>query len=495
MINNILDYIFIGRAVDGGKGSGNFGHKGRPGERGGSGKGGGKHYKGAFKHLKAPQIASRLKQATSSDEAKKWLSESNSTHIAWADGYQPAAGSKTAYKHYSWQGDRKMNALLRGGGVGSSYLDDMKAEEPLIRKEIDKITTDIAKHKTDKDVVLFRGIASQAGALNALGLNINPKDFAVYAGRPEFVDSLVGYTFRDDGFTSTSVSNSGGFMGPVQLEILAPKGTQGTYMAHDSKFPGEREFLLQRGTQFAITSAEYSGGQLKLKATIIDQTPQDIPSEYWTAPNIGGDTVGVKKGYEPPQPLPQPKPKAPPKVKKAAKGESADLTGLSKKLEAQGSYLTAEQITQAYPNIGAFSAKSLSVFRKDARTGKGGSDIADKAMMSLENELLMGHISPKQAADLFDYITHDTPVAVVGYPKSEEDWAFRLKKGMSGAEKSWNLTEPSVKVKVNSLFPDAPLAVKANIADYIEFVATPSINEYIDTYLSNAYKHDYAQSK
>ena len=39
---------FVGKAEeaeDGGPGSGNFGHKGRPGSVGGSGKGGGKHYR------------------------------------------------------------------------------------------------------------------------------------------------------------------------------------------------------------------------------------------------------------------------------------------------------------------------------------------------------------------------------------------------------------------------------------------------------------------
>ena len=47
----IIDKIFIGKAVengaeDGGPGSGNWGHRGRPGLVGGSGKGGGSHYRG-----------------------------------------------------------------------------------------------------------------------------------------------------------------------------------------------------------------------------------------------------------------------------------------------------------------------------------------------------------------------------------------------------------------------------------------------------------------
>lgn len=38
-------FLFLGRTVDGGPGSGNFGHQGRPGEIGGSGKGGGKAFR------------------------------------------------------------------------------------------------------------------------------------------------------------------------------------------------------------------------------------------------------------------------------------------------------------------------------------------------------------------------------------------------------------------------------------------------------------------
>ena len=45
----LIDRIFLRDAVDGGKGSGNFGHKGRPGQVGGSGKGGAKANSSAAK--------------------------------------------------------------------------------------------------------------------------------------------------------------------------------------------------------------------------------------------------------------------------------------------------------------------------------------------------------------------------------------------------------------------------------------------------------------
>lgn len=64
-MKRLIDRIFIGRAVDnalegvdGNKNSGNWGHKGRPGLRGGSGKGGGSHYQGSkFKHASGKDLS------------------------------------------------------------------------------------------------------------------------------------------------------------------------------------------------------------------------------------------------------------------------------------------------------------------------------------------------------------------------------------------------------------------------------------------------------
>jgi hypothetical protein len=81
-------------------------------------------------------------------------------------------------------------------------------------------------------------------------------------------DDLVGQTFTDAGYGSTSALAHRAFSKNVQLRIVAPEGTTGAWLgpttvssggsysggisAHSSEF----EFLLSRGSSFKIVKAE-----------------------------------------------------------------------------------------------------------------------------------------------------------------------------------------------------------------------------------------------
>lgn len=91
---------------DGGPGSGNWGHKGRPGKRGGSGKGGGKTMRsgsrssGYTSFAKAPEfkgIAEKAKASTSSGAFLRSLSESERTAL---QAQHTASGTKEDWDSY-----------------------------------------------------------------------------------------------------------------------------------------------------------------------------------------------------------------------------------------------------------------------------------------------------------------------------------------------------------------------------------------------------------
>lgn len=104
----------------------------------------------------------------------------------------------------------------------------------------------------------------------ALGDSKIPRDVKGYRmmSDPAIFESfergdLVGGTFLDDGFTSTTLSR--GYLGniadytngrPIQATIGVPAGTRGAFLGEASYEPSEREMLLKRGSIFEVTSAE-----------------------------------------------------------------------------------------------------------------------------------------------------------------------------------------------------------------------------------------------
>jgi hypothetical protein len=106
-----------------------------------------------------------------------------------------------------------------------------------------------------------------------------PRDITVHRGADHLgfglksdseIASLVGKTYEDRGFLSTSVGGSAAFGGTVKLTIHAPKGTHAAYVGHGvnhsstgkpiSHFSHENELILAAGTKYKVISAKKGPG-------------------------------------------------------------------------------------------------------------------------------------------------------------------------------------------------------------------------------------------
>lgn len=66
-------------------------------------------------------------------------------------------------------------------------------------------------------------------------------------------DSLVGKTFKDNGFVSTAIVKESSFDHmTVSWEINVPKGANAAYVGKLSHFPDEAELLLNAGQEMII---------------------------------------------------------------------------------------------------------------------------------------------------------------------------------------------------------------------------------------------------
>ena len=80
-------------------------------------------------------------------------------------------------------------------------------------------------------------------------------------------NSLVGKTFEDRAFVSTSVVTP--FDNEVRWEINAPKGSKGGMVNTFSMFP-ENELLLPRNSKFLIKGIEKVDNNIILKMDLIE---------------------------------------------------------------------------------------------------------------------------------------------------------------------------------------------------------------------------------
>lgn len=134
-----------------------------------------------------------------------------------------------------------------------------------------------------------------------------PQNLSAYESDPS---KLVGMIGRDESFMSCGSCKGTNFGSkPVCLNIYCPKGTRATYAEPFSSFGGqhnnggypglnwdgvskpvtlgENEIILQRGTQFRIIKAEYTGGKWYIDLEVIAQNPRalkrmvDAPSGFY----------------------------------------------------------------------------------------------------------------------------------------------------------------------------------------------------------------------
>lgn len=161
------------------------------------------------------------------------------------------------------------------------------------RRHVDGMTSYIERASFNDDVWVKR---DEISAFMKYRFNL-PNDLDDYISDPS---KLVGMIGRDDSFMSCGSCKDTSFGSkPVCLNIYCPKGTRAAYAEpfseygsyHDSGVccPGknwdgaskptslnENEIILQRGTQFRITKAEYTHGKWYIDLEVIGQDPRAI---------------------------------------------------------------------------------------------------------------------------------------------------------------------------------------------------------------------------
>lgn len=168
------------------------------------------------------------------------------------DAYMKAQGIKwsTSVKHalteYTGSAYSTFNNYLRGKGAGTPHV-----KQAVI--DIQSAMIPLPQH-----TLLKRGTGWEA----------LPPQFR----NPEDVKKLIGKTFEDPAFGSTSVAGSGGhFSGhPLQLLIEAPAGTAAAFVNGVSHYKGqENEMLLAAGTRYKVLSVTQQGGHTVLRVRIV----------------------------------------------------------------------------------------------------------------------------------------------------------------------------------------------------------------------------------
>ncbi|MCY7061772.1 T7SS effector LXG polymorphic toxin [Streptococcus oralis] len=144
-----------------------------------------------------------------------------------------------------------INNYLRG------FSDDLG---PVSTSTISDIDSALSKMELPADLTLYRGTSS------APFMNIVDKN---YNGTLDW-NSLVGKTFEDRAFVSTSVESKTAFGGGVRWEINAPKGSKGGMVNTFSMFPNENELLLPRNSKFLIKGIDKVDNNIILKMDLIE---------------------------------------------------------------------------------------------------------------------------------------------------------------------------------------------------------------------------------
>ncbi|AZB44532.1 hypothetical protein CEF21_20810 [Bacillus sp. FJAT-42376] len=166
------------------------------------------------------------------DEAHKW---GEKHYSSWLDNLSDR--EVEALKQYTGNDYSKINRYLRGTS------DSLHGVDPSV---IQDLTSSLYKAQVPHEIKVFRG--TDMGPLDEM-ITLNDEGRII-------AEELVGKTFIDYGFTSTSITKSASFQNlPVSWEINVPKGAHGAYLGQISHFPDEAELLLQARQEMVIRKA------------------------------------------------------------------------------------------------------------------------------------------------------------------------------------------------------------------------------------------------
>ncbi|MFF9160359.1 ADP-ribosyltransferase [Streptomyces longwoodensis] len=194
----------------------------------------------ADKHAVAEAELAHGTDVTPSVSNKAGLDYGNAYWNDFLDGLSPE--SRDALRTYSGNEYDLINSHLRSG---SPLSDELKHTI----EEMDRV---MGTRPVPEDLMVIRGTAVDHVRVNGAPIR-SPLD-------------MLGGTFDDKAFTSTALGKTPPppfDQKPVWMHLRVAKDTPALWIDHLSKYPGERELLLARGSEYKVTRVFYDETQGK----------------------------------------------------------------------------------------------------------------------------------------------------------------------------------------------------------------------------------------
>ena len=180
----------------------------------------------------------------------------NSSYNDWRK--QINSSEKTEIEEYTGSAYVSINGVLRETSNPPSQVKDTYLARA------DNISSAISKFELNDNIVVFRGVD-----LDTFGLSGGDDIFSTATEKG--MKALIGTTFVDKGFMSTSAVKSSAFNSKdAKISINVPKGKgRGAWVKPLSTYSYENEFLLQKGSGLKITKVEKVGGHWEIQADLV----------------------------------------------------------------------------------------------------------------------------------------------------------------------------------------------------------------------------------
>lgn len=176
--------------------------------------------------------------------------------------------------------NKPLRGLSHGGWSGFGFAN-----------AITNLTNAIDKCVWDEDIWVQRGISD----VNMFKLPGSNKLRSLSSMTPTELQSLVGNSFKDNGFYSAGAGKGTGFSGGgVILNTYCPKGTKMAYMNTKGHYAygSENEMILQRGYTYRITKVEKQGSKYFIDCEVILGSDNDKITDTAELEKIGNKHLG-----------------------------------------------------------------------------------------------------------------------------------------------------------------------------------------------------------
>lgn len=214
-------------------------------------------------------------------------SKERKNNAVWFKGFNEAYQhfSSNAGKHWKMMNSAEQNVIESYTGSGYSrfnkplrkiYHDsDGYSFSPsaglgmsTFSEAVNNLTNAIDKCEWEEDIWVNRYIKNNTKMFQLPGTS-KPKELE-YMTESE-LQSLVGTSFRDEGFMSAGAAKGTGYKtGNIVFNIYCPKGTKMAYVApYSASSSSENEMIIQRGYEFRITKITHNGSHYYLDMEVV----------------------------------------------------------------------------------------------------------------------------------------------------------------------------------------------------------------------------------